>query len=151
MIWRGSSFHHRGSKDPQGISPGWVQQGLSQAKQPAVVVKRVGKCVDILVHSIFCWDFLFSFFCVLQSWKSRWLPFKGNTHHCRAHKDLETQRGFFHSVELLRLARTVSEPYKLGNESFRLLFAQQWTWRQSPLDHSGILLKTGLGTGQHPS
>lgn len=59
MIIRDSSFHHRGSKDPQGISQGRLQQVLFQVKQPVVVAKQVENSVDTLVRSIF----LLGFFC----------------------------------------------------------------------------------------
>lgn len=128
MFLRDSSFHHRGSKDPQGISQGWLQQGFSQVKQPMVLAKQVGNCVGILVCSNFCSDFLSSF-SVLRSWKSK------VTHHCRVHRGLEAQRGFlFCSVEIPKLVIFESEQsgkgilYKMGNKSCRLFFALHWTW-----------------------
>lgn len=80
MIVRDSSFHHRDSKDPQGISQGWLQQGFSLAKQ-------VGNCVHILVCSNFSrGSFLLHFvFC----------DHGNQTHHCRVQGGLEEQGGFF--------------------------------------------------------
>lgn len=62
---RDSSFHCRDSKDPQGISQGWLQQGLSQVKQPMVVAKQVEKCVDILSPQYFLLGFFVRLFCVV--------------------------------------------------------------------------------------
>lgn len=112
MIIRDSSFHPRGSKDPQGISQGWLQQGLSQVKQPMVVAKQVENSVDTLVCSIFCWDFLFTSFVFCNHGNPRDFSSKV-THHCRVCKDLEAQRGFlqcwdppgWYSVSLSSLAK----------------------------------------------
>lgn len=156
MIIRDSSSHQRGSKGPQGISQGWLQQALSQVKQPTVVAKQVEKCVDILVRSIFLLGFFFvRFFCVPRSWKSMWFPSEGDT-PLQSTQGPRSTEGDFCSVEVLRMGLIESEqpgkamPYKLGKENFRPVFALRWTWGKNPLDHSRILVQTGYGAGHNP-